>query len=323
MFEKQRGMRQHLLCDDRETRQGVTFWLERVLAAYGAQPCVDVQVIAGQLILNRKSADYIYTRFTPLKLRYKPGSRPFMEKVLDSVIRPKMSEEKKFLAILRRCRDNRDAASAKIQFFGGAEEDLVKRGAIMCNEISRVFVVLCQIAGLPARLVASHITGHMMAEAYVEGGWAWCDPMKGMYMYRDDGGLASTWDLVRNPAIVDRQTAAVWKDCRPPVSREDPALAKVIKAYAQTYLRDCCLHPKEAVAIGNYYAWDHAKYDYPWHTGVADPGRLDAARIAETTLRMKLGFPAHYFAGEAGLVAEMPLRMKQAVQRCAIGPEKF
>lgn len=310
MFEKQMGMRQHLLSDDRETRQGVKFWLERVLAAYGAEPCVDIQVIAGQLILNRKTAEHIYTRFTPLKLRYKPGSRPFLEKVLASVVRPKMSEREKFLAILRRCRDNRDAASPNVQFFGGTEEDLIKRGAIMCNEISRVFVVLCQMAGLPARLVASHITGHMMAEGFVDGTWAWCDPMKGMFMYRDDGRLASMWDLMRDPGIVDRQTASVWKECRPPVSRESPALSNIHKAYAQTYLRDCCLHPREAVAIGNYFACEHAKYDYPWHTGVADAERLNAARIAETTLRMKLGFPAHYFAGESGMIAEMPLRLK-------------
>jgi len=75
MFEKQMGFRQHLLCDDRDTRHGVKSWLERVLAAYGAAPCVDIQVIAGQLILNRTTADYIYTKYTPLKLRYKPGGR--------------------------------------------------------------------------------------------------------------------------------------------------------------------------------------------------------------------------------------------------------
>jgi hypothetical protein len=310
MFEKQMGFRQHLLCDDRDTRHGVKSWLERVLAAYGEAPCVDIQVIAGQLILNRTTADYIYTKYTPLKLRYKPGSRLFLEKVLASVVRPKMSEKEKFLAILRRCRDNRDAASPKIQFFGGTEEDLIKRGAIMCNEISRVFVVLCQMAGLPARLVAAHITGHMMAEVFVDGAWAWCDAMKGMFMYRDDGRLASMWDLMRDPGIVDRQAAAVWKECRPTVSRESPALSNIHKAYAQTYLRDCCLHPREAVAIGNYFVWDHANYAYPWQTAAADPERLDAARIAETTLRMKIGFPTHYFAGEAGYYVDMPLRMK-------------
>jgi hypothetical protein len=285
--------------------------LERVLAAYGAAPCVDIQVIAGQLILNRTTAGHIYTKYTPLKLRYKPGSRPFLEKVLDSVVRPRMGEQEKFLAILRRCRDNRDAARPAIQFYGGTEEELIKRGAIMCNEISRVFVVLCQIAGLPARLMASHITGHMMAEVFVGGTWAWCDPMRGMHMLRDDGGFASAWDLMNDPGIVDRQTEAVWKECRTMGQRDDPAFARLHKAHDQAYLRDCCLHPREAVAIGNYFAWDHTRYDYPWHTGVADPKRLEAARIAETTLRMKLGFPTHYFAGAAGYFAEMPLRTRR------------
>lgn len=308
MFDNQMGMRQHLLCDDPDTRNGVKFWLNRVLAAYGKAPCVDVQVIAGQLTLNRTTADYIYTKFTPLTLRYKRGSRPFLEKVLAGVVRPKMSEKEKFLAILRRCRDNRDAANPKIQFFGGTEEELIKRGAIMCNEISRVFVVLCQMAGIPARLVGAHITGHMMAEAHVDGGWAWCDPMKGLRLYRNDGRLASTWDLVQDPGLADRQTAAIWKDCRPVGAPEDPAFSDLHKSHVQAYTRDCCFHPRETVVIGNYFVWDHTKYDYPWHTNVADAKRLNAARIAETTLRMRLGFPTHYFASEGGQFGKMQLR---------------
>jgi hypothetical protein len=311
MFERERGFRQHLLTSDRETRAGIRFWLERVRSAYGPEPCVDMQVIEDQVLLNERSVRYLYGPYTPAKTVYRRGSRPFLEQILAAVVRPGMGEAKRFHAILRLCRDNRDRADPAIRFFGGNEEELIKRGASMCNEISRVFVVLCQMAGLPARLVSTHITGHMMAEARIGRDWAWCDPQKGLYLIRDDGRYASTWDLKRDPGILDRQQPALWRECRPTPPREDPAFAALHRAHYQAYVRDCCFHPREAVALGNYLIADHARYAYPWHTTVADQRRLEAARTAETTLRMRLGFPTCYFAAGAGLFEEMPLRMRR------------
>ena len=295
MFEDKMGFDQHLMCDDPDTRQGVLNWVERVWGGYGKDTkCVDLQIIEGQLILNEKTTDYIYSDFTPLEIKYQPGSRPFLEKVLAEVIKPDMTEREKFLAIMRRCRDNRDDANPRIQFSGGNEEDLIKRGAIMCNEISRVFVVLCQMSGIPARVVGCHIAGHMMSEAYVDGKWCWCDSMKGMYAQLDDGRLASFWELWQDRSLVDRQPEDVIEDHRP-IGDPPKELLDYYRRRARISLRECYLHPKEAAAIGNYYAWEQAKYDYPWHTGDGDRVQREKAVIAENTMRMKLGFPMSKF----------------------------
>jgi len=318
-FKDRMGFNQYLLWDNPETREGLANWLERVFGFYGEdRPCVDIQVIKDQIPLHAKTADYVYSEFTPLDLHYRKGGRPFLEKVLAEIIQTDMSDLDKFLNIMRWCRDNRAESDPRVQFSGGTEEDLIKRGGAICNEISRVFAVLCQIAGLPARLVCVHIAGHMMAEAYVDGSWSWCDPMKGNYAFLDNGSLASWWDMIQDPLLIDRQEPAVWDDCRPPVrglsigDRSvkpgiDPEIERMRKAGVQARIRDCYLHPEEAAAVGNYFVWDHAKYDYPWILEPADPARVEAAVITENRIRVKRGFPNHYFNP---VPQNLPLRVK-------------
>jgi len=276
MFEDKMGFDQHLLWDDPDIREGILHWRNRVFGFYGEYgECVDIQVIKDQLALNEKTFEYIYSEeFTPLSLHYEPGSRPFLEKELSKIIEDDMSEKEKFIAIIRRCRDNRDAANPDLNFLGGTEEEMMKRGYTICNEVSRIFVVLCQIAGLQARLVSVHIAGHMMAEAYVDGKWAWCDPSLGNYMYLDDGRFASWWELMQDPEIVNQQDRSVWDDCRPGSGEmvvgaiqlktaEDSELRIHYLIETQARLRDCFLHPASGAAMGNYYVWDFSKYDYP------------------------------------------------------------
>jgi hypothetical protein len=156
----------------------VELWLERVLGVYGEEGGVDIEIIEGMLALNEKTREHIYEGdFTPKGIPYVRGSRTLLERTVDEAVKGGMTEREKALAIMRRCRDNRDHGLKGADWYGGSEEELLKRGAIMCNEISRVFVCLCQVAGLRARIMCSHISGHMMAEVEVDGKWWWMDPM--------------------------------------------------------------------------------------------------------------------------------------------------
>lgn len=297
MFEDRMGFKQAALIDDPLTKRGVELWLERVLGFYGEMGGVDIEIIAGQLILNDKTREYIYEGdFTPKALDYVPGSRPLLEATLAEIVAPDMSAREKALAILRRCRDNRDRGLKGGAFSGGSEEELLKRGAIMCNEISRVFVCLCQVAGLRARCMCSHISGHMMAEVEAEGRWWWMDPMQGCYCFKDDATPASTWDLRRDPALFDRQSAEVTADIRPtgPFCEGGPAAAAANLAHTIAKHRDCYFHPREAIAIGNYFSWERDRYSFPWFTRPADPDRLFRARVGEMHNRKALGWPEYY-----------------------------
>jgi len=305
MFADRMGFQQYLQCRDEGTRKGVELWLERVLGYYGENGGVDVAIIGGQLILDEETRAYCYEGdFTPRELSYLEGSRPELEAVLAELIEPDMDDMRRALAIMRRCRDNRDHGLR-----GGSEEELLKRGAIMCNEISRVFVCLCQIAGLRARVMCSHISGHMMAEVAVDGRWMWVDPMKGVYCLRADGEPASTWDLMQDPTLFERQGEDVLADIRPiggfqvpgpainHVARElnDPEVQRANLLFTIGKNRACYFHPREAIALGNYFVWEHHRYSYPWRTQPADPLRLLRARRAEQRHRRELGWPDFYF----------------------------
>jgi len=297
MFEDQMGFNQHLLIDDPLERKGCQLWLQRVLSYYGRDGGVDVEIIAGQLVLNAKTAEYIYSeQFTPRRIKYQPGSRPMLEKIANDLTTNVAEPKEKALAIMRWVRDNRDRGlKPKLRFDGGTEEELIKRGAIMCNEVSRLFCVLAQIAGLPARVFCSHISGHMMCEVFVGEGWWWIDPMKGTYCYKDDGSVASAWDLKNDPTLIDRQEKEIWEDCRPvgPFAGKDRSERNL--AYTQAKIRQCYFHPREANAIGNYFVWEHGRYTYPWRAEPADPAGLDRARHAEFLNRKQLGWPDWYF----------------------------
>jgi hypothetical protein len=250
------------------------------------------------LVLNDKTREYIYEgEFTPREIRYVRGSRPLLEKTVAEVVKPGMTEREKALAIMRRCRDNRDHGLAGADWYGGNEEELLKRGAIMCNEISRVFVCLCQVAGLRARIMCAHISGHMMAEVNVDRKWWWMDPMQGAYCLRDDGGYASTWDLMRDPRLFERQKAEARADMRPtgPFNYDCAESAEASKRVWTALYRDCYFHPREAIAIGNYFAWEREKHTFPWRRKPADPARLYRARRGEMLNRKALGWPEYYY----------------------------
>jgi len=159
-----------------------------------------------------------------------------------------------------------------------------------------VFVCLCQIAGLPARVHSAHLSGHMMAEVMTDGKWGWVDPMKGIAPVNVRGEPASAWELLRDPRLFERQPRSVWDDLRPP----SPPFGSTERdarnlSHTMARNRDCYFHPKEAMALGNYFVWDHAKYNYNWHIDGVDPGREREARRELALVMKKLGWPDYYF----------------------------
>ncbi len=319
MYEDRIGVKQHLMLEDPLVRQGCELWLQRVLGYYGRNGGVDVEIIVGQLILSGRTAPYIYSpEFTPLVTRHQSGTRPMLEKTVADLVGDIRDPKQKALAICRWVRDNRDrGCRPRPRFDGGTEEDLINRGAIMCNEVSRLFCVLAQIAGLPARVFAAHISGHMMVEVHVGDGWWWMDPMKGMYCYKDDGSVASAWDLKLDPSLFDRQDEKVWQDCRPVGPFETKGFEELNKAYAQAKCKHCYFYEKEANAIGNYFVAEHSKYTYPWITEPADPEGLEQARREEYLNRKQLGWPDWYFCHYLfdGSLEFLPKSKQRAIRR--------
>jgi hypothetical protein len=71
------------------------------------------------------------------------------------------------------------------------DEALLSSGRAWCNEQARVFVRLCQVAGIPARLIFLFYSpapgGHVIAEFYADGRWSMADASF-LCVFPDAGG---------------------------------------------------------------------------------------------------------------------------------------
>lgn len=299
MFEKYKGINQKNLFNNPLTKEGIELWYKRVLAFYGKVGGVDMEIIEEMIPLNEITADYMYTKYTPLKIKYKKGSRPLLENVVSETIKQGMSEREKALKLMIRCRDNYLKGLAKPDiFYGGNEEELLKRGAIMCNEISRVFVCLCQIAGLPARLHGSHITGHMTAEVYANKKWRWIDPRFGVAPVLSNNQPVSAWELFKNPEIFDKQPLFVKKLYRPHGSLIIPGYEpsdNININLLSAFFKQAYFHPNEAMCLVNYFVWENEKYTYPWIIEPVDKIKLNQIRYNEQINKKRAKWPDFCF----------------------------
>jgi len=191
--------------------------LHRTTTFYGGT--VDTQMTYDRFRLCEATADYLYSKHTPRKIEYRRGTRPELEQFAAQATKGKRDERERVLGILRFVRDLHEMRpgagdkGALDPFHGGREEEVIKKGSNMCNEQSRVFCCLCQVAGIPARYVGHHVGGHGVSEAYVDGAWAYFDN-RGKYFEKRDGSLASTWEVWQNTSLIRSQPKSVQADVR-------------------------------------------------------------------------------------------------------------
>jgi transglutaminase-like putative cysteine protease len=89
----------------------------------------------------------------------------------------------------------------------------MERGSDWCTDMARVACVMCQVAGLPARIVSLFNTGqaysgHSIIEVYRVDAWGAADPVNGIIYRRLDGAPATTWELMSDHSLIQ----LAWKD---------------------------------------------------------------------------------------------------------------
>jgi len=284
-FDPSKYMGVHASCLD--PRQAAVLLENTTISRSVYRPgTVDHAIFDQSIVLHEDTADYIYSEFTPLDQPYQPGSRVFLEKIVATVTDGLDNDADKALALLDWCRDipviyarggGQFGEGAGEPFHGGAEEEVIRKGSTMCNEVARVLGILAQIAGIPSRHVG-HMTmidyddpqsgtGHGVNELYVDGRWAYFD-IRGRYFLKADGTFASAWDLLQDPGLVETQNEEVLSHRFSKMSHDQ------VRRYYE---------PPSVTIIANYLAADHAKYDYSWvyPSGV----RIHEARQAGRAIR--------------------------------------
>jgi hypothetical protein len=138
---------------------------------------------ANQFIVHRpETAAYLAKQYTPLQVGYRKGTFPELEKIVERLFTESEAVEEKVSKLLSYVVRNvwhpftPPSCGPLPPDRNLDEEALIRSGKAWCNEQARIFVRLCQVAQIPARLI--HLfykkpqDGHTIAEFH--NGTKWC-----------------------------------------------------------------------------------------------------------------------------------------------------
>jgi hypothetical protein len=201
---------------------------------------VDPALTDTMVRLCDETAGYLYDGHTPTEVAYQPGTRPELERHVAEACADRSSDEARVAGIARFCSGLgcRAPESTDALRLGGTEEEIIGRGSAWCTDVARVGCAMCQVAGLPARLVYladtdTAYSGHAVIEVFRGSAWGAVCAATGVVYRHTDGRGAPTWDLMND--------------------------ADLVRAHDGAYLTPGQFR---AAAVANYFVWEAAKYDY-------------------------------------------------------------
>ena len=154
------------------------------------------------IVYRAETASYIYNDYTPLKVDYKPGTLPTYEKVSAKYTAGCTTDTEKAVALLTKALVDVFRHTGMPPVFGkpvkpdrGLEDEplLISAGG-WCSEQARVFIRLCEVNGIPARMIHLFGQSHTIAEFYADGRWALADASFFFVVPGKDGKLLSAAD---------------------------------------------------------------------------------------------------------------------------------
>jgi transglutaminase-like putative cysteine protease len=167
-----------------------------------------------QIALTSETEPWFYSADAVRLPEYTRGTRRFLEQVVEEQTRGCKTDRAKAMALVHlignpETSPYRHRGDDFTYFLGGTEEEVLKKGWRMCNEISRVLAFLCQIAGMPARCLflftdtLTCVDGHSMTEIFFDGKWNLIEQNLGIMYLKKDGYFASAVELRDDPDIVN------------------------------------------------------------------------------------------------------------------------
>jgi len=125
---------------DRRCNLGLDLWHANYFVAY-----------------RRETAKYLYESYSPTSVRYKPGTLPAFERIAAEYTAGLKTDREKAVALLTKAIPDKVPHPAIAPMApmcdknrGLDDDGLLASRTCWCNEQARVFVRLCQVAGIPA-----------------------------------------------------------------------------------------------------------------------------------------------------------------------------
>lgn len=239
------------ICEHGRRRSYLINW-EHLCLNYGDN--VEFQRMGKQIYFCPDTEKYLYPDIPPIKTNYRRGNRPILDKIVDEICKGASCDRENVLSIMCFCRDLYKKYDDEQLFYGGTEEELIKKGERLCECLGRLFVALCEVIGIPGRIILFAVGGHITSEVYFENKWCWVDPRVGIFILNEEGKLASVKELCANRDLALNQTDEV-KSYIAPMWDKD----KILYRYNQIYF-----NPKEVITFGEYSLTDANQYNFGW-----------------------------------------------------------
>ena len=214
---------------------------------------VEFERLAEQILLCPETRDYLYKN-PPQKVKYIKGSRPFLEQVVSDLCKGLETDREKVLAVFVYVRDLHKKVDGADFFYGGTEEELIKKSEWFCERVARLMVGLCEIIGLPGRIIFHVAAGHLTCEIFFEGKWAYFDPRCGMFCMDENDHFLSVEEILNNREVIFQQKEFVNSFHSPHWSLD----------YRQHRNYHFCFSPYELQCFGAYSLMDADKYHFEW-----------------------------------------------------------
>ena len=215
-------------------------------------PNVDYERLSDQILLCNDTREFLYAQPTPVK--YIPKTRINLENLVHEITSNSKTQRDIVLAIMCYIRDLYKKYNGKVLFYGGTEEELIKKGEWLCECVSRLMVALCEIKGIPGRTVFHVFSGHFTSELFFEDRWGYVDPRFGLFYLDGEGRFASIHTLIQNPTLILNQDDYVKSFCVEYGNYD-------YRCHRNLHF---CLNPRECQCFSNYSLMDKGKYHYDW-----------------------------------------------------------
>lgn len=166
---------------------------------------VDRVILDNMVLLCAETAPCLSRPPEPSRIDYRRGSRRGLEAILADMPYGAGADWAVVRAVAGVCAVMVHAADAmdvplEAMRFGGTEEEIAARGSNWCTDVARLACRLCQVAGLPARIVTladtrAAYSGHQIIEVW------WGDAWGGQSIQRPGSCIRTPTAVPRAPGI--------------------------------------------------------------------------------------------------------------------------
>lgn len=205
------------------------------------------------VLLNEHTYDYLYNGdFGKIESPYVRGTHPLLERYIDSLTTPAMSDAQRVIAVSQSMLHDlpRHYPPPPAFLYGESDQETLLKGAGHCSCKARLLCACCQIMGIAARPVmqwtwrdrttsasaAKVYGGHTVTEVLLQGRWGFFDPEYHLYCADGREQFYSVDEVRRSPYLFCNMPAELVGQMNPRSFGTEQGRTPLLEYYWGRYL---------------------------------------------------------------------------------------